>query len=250
MQESGEKLTIAEFAARAGCSTQRIYQLLQNSLQPFAIVENGRKYVHSDGLQIVLDARKKQGFAKGTETLANSFETLASPEKVADLTAELAAVRDQIDQMREDLTDAQQRAAVAAAERDAERKRADTAEQQLKDAQDKHEQKESELTARLDSVMEKLHEAETAAAAARAGLDAEQKRTEDLKQQLAAKDAQISEALQRLAAEQALHAGTISQQKQIETAAEIPADDQPGDDQSDGSSKPGFFARLFRRKKQ
>ena len=131
MDGSVEKLTISEFAARAGCTTQRIYQLLQNSLQPFAIVENGRKYILSDGLQVVLEARKKQGFAKSSETLANPLQTLASAEKVDGLTAELDETHAELDAVIDQLREAEQAAAVAAAERDAERKRADDLRAQL-----------------------------------------------------------------------------------------------------------------------
>lgn len=119
---SGEKLTISEFAARAGCTPQRVSQLLRKSLQQFQVIENGRKYILSDGLRIVLDARAKQGYS---ERVSNSFETVSSADQSAgELRAALDAVRDQ-------LREAEQAAAVAAAERDAERKRADDLRAQL-----------------------------------------------------------------------------------------------------------------------
>lgn len=84
MSTDGKLLTVSEFAAKAGCSTQRIYQLLQSTLQPFAIVENGRKYILSDGLPIVIEARKKQGFTKSNgadlPTIANPCQDLATDD--------------------------------------------------------------------------------------------------------------------------------------------------------------------------
>ena len=62
MQSSGEKLTIAEFATRAGISKQRVYQLLNKTLKDYLVIENGRKYIDSTGIEEVEEARKKQGF--------------------------------------------------------------------------------------------------------------------------------------------------------------------------------------------
>ena len=259
MPDAGEKLTIAEFAARAGCTTQRVYQLLQKTLQPFAIEENGRKYILSDGIEVIAAARKKQGFTKSLQenlpTLDKSLQAVSSPDqqpKIDELTAELATVRadltetraaldaarDQLDQLRTDLTDAQQRAAVAAAERDAERKRADTAERectvkdnQMKKMQEQTETDKQDLRKQLNSLNALLQQEKEQSAAA---LKREQEHAAEL--------------TQALAASQALHAGQIRlamQDGEPENAE--PA--QPAD-QSDGTpaeppKKRGFFARLF-----
>lgn len=107
MQGSGEKLTIAEFAARAGCTTQRIYQLLHNSLQPFAIEENGRKYILSDGIEVVTAARKKQGFTKSLQedlpTVGKGLQEAPNNEeqaKIEELTAELNELRAALDAIK------------------------------------------------------------------------------------------------------------------------------------------------------
>ena len=151
MSENGEKLTIAEFASRAGCTPQRVSQLLRKSLKEFQIVENGRKYILSDGLKVVLDAREKQGYRKGnetvSETVSNAFETVSSSKKIAELTAELEKVKQlnfdqtitidrltgECEQMREITAQAREKAAAA----DEARKRADAAEHQcaVKDEQ-------------------------------------------------------------------------------------------------------------------
>ena len=214
MQDGGEKLTIAEFAQRAGCTTQRVYQLLHNSLQPFAIVENGRKYILSDGLQVVLDARKKQGFAKSSETLANPLQTLANPEKVADLTAELAETRAALDSAQDLLKAAELKAAAA----DAERKRADAAEQHCTALQNQLQAMQTQL----DGIT--------------AALQAEQEHAAEL--------------TQALTAAQALHAGTISTQKQLAMQEEAPADQSDTGTKSEPEAKQkrrSLFARIFRK---
>ena len=240
MQGSGEKLTIAEFAARAGCTTQRVSQLLRKSLKQFQVIENGRKYILSDGLQVVLEAREKQGYRKSfetvSETLTNSCETVSSPElqaEIDELTAELSetraeldAARDQLNRQANELTRAKAdleaareqrqkaeiRAAGAEAAADAERKRADAAEQQcrVKDDQAAQQAKTvAALTASLQTAQEHAKELNAA-----------------------------------LTAAQALHAGTI--QKQLETKdgePDIPVDQQP-------KKKRGLFGGFFHREKK
>ena len=237
MQTSGEKLTIAEFAARAGCSTQRIYQLLHNSLQEFAIVENGRKYILSDGLPIVLEARKKQGFTKSNSadspTLDKSLQESETAEKVAELTAELEKAKQantaqtltierltgNCERMRQTAEQDRQKAAAA----DAERKRADAAEQQcaVKDRQ----------------------------------LEAMQKQLDTLTAALTTAQQQAADLTAALTAAQALHAGTIQERLTMQDGE--PAKARPADDltdaekktaRQDAEPKTGFFKRLFRKK--
>ena len=245
MPDAGEKLTVQEFAQRAGCTKQRVYQLLNNRLQPFTITENGRKYILSSGIDEVLKARESQGFNKGLPTLEQelnkglqTIETEALQQQIDSLTAELAAAREDLEQAqrnadatRDQKAEAQQAAAVAAAERDAAQQRADDAAASL-----------TEIKAELATVRKDLTEAKTAAAAARAELDAEKRCTDILKQQIAKKDEQIAKKDEQIAVEHALHAGTISKQKQLETKATSAVD------QSD--EKRGIFARLFRRKRR
>ena len=246
MQEGSEKLTIAEFAARAGCTTQRVYQLLQNSLQPFAIVENGRKFILSDGLPVVLEARKKQGFTKGSPTLDNSCtnsckelptdETEQLRQELEKLTAKLRRTEADLTAAREQRDAADRKAAAA----DAERKRADAAEAQLGRIR--------ELEARLDAARDDLLKAQTAAAAAEARCQAETKRADDL-------NAALQSAQASLQAEQMLHsqtqqrigmhddAGTDAEAVTVGDGQSTDASDQDGE-----QKKPGFFARLFGRK--
>ena len=239
MQDGSEKLTIAQFAARAGCTTQRIYQLLQSTLQPFVICENGRKYILSEGLQAIIDAREKKGLAKhlpsdlpsDLPTLAKDLPTIAGAldalrEQIDRQAAELDTVRAELNRARSDLTEAQQRAAVTTAERDAAQQRADLAEERERTAAAAH---AAQLTAKDEQL----------AALAAALQTSQQAQTE------------LAAALNRA---QVLHAGTI--RGQLETAADAehtgqaepePAAEQTADGQTDGKRR-GFFARLFRRK--
>lgn len=276
MQTSGEKLTIAEFAARAGCSPQRVSQLLQKSLKPFQIIESGRKYVLSDALPIVLEAREKQGYRKSfetvSETVSNSCETVSGPEEVERLTAELAEVQqraadqlEQLDQMRAELVEAQQRAA------DADRK-AQAAASEI----DQHAAELARTRADLEAVREQRQKIEVKAAAAEAAADAERKRADaaeaaraDLQKLLEANTAAAAEAAalaaerertatERLAAEQQ-HAAELT--AQLATAHALQAgqiqlamkqSDSPQPVTSDGADdqqpkRRGLLARLFRR---
>lgn len=239
MQTSGEKLTIAEFATRAGCSTQRIYQLLHNSLQEFTIVENGRKYILSDGLPIVLEARKKQGFTKSNSadspTLDKSLQESETAEKVAELTAELEKAKQantaqtltierltgNCERMRQTAEQDRQKAATA----DAERKRADAAEQQcaVKDRQ----------------------------------LEAMQKQLDTLTAALQAEQAHAATLATALTQQQALNAGQIRLAMLDSDGSGKPAEDQTEPTKSAAGQsetvqqerKKGFLSRIFKRRK-
>ena len=110
-------LTVKQFASRAGCTTQRVYQLLPKRLQPFLKTENGVKYIHEDGLQVVMQARVAQGFDKTLqpstpppevqEPAAPSPELVLLRETVAALTAQLDAKDQQLASLTEALTVAQ-----------------------------------------------------------------------------------------------------------------------------------------------
>ena len=92
-------LTVKQFAARAGVSTQRIYQLLAKSLQEFCKVENGTKYISAEGLKVfdkefLQEVAKDlpsdlpsglQGLTKGeTELLKETIEVLKQQLAVKD----------------------------------------------------------------------------------------------------------------------------------------------------------------------
>lgn len=120
---------------------------------------------------------------------------------------QLDALREQLDHLRDDLNAAQQAAAVATAERDAERRRADAAELREREQA----QTVTDLTAALQS--EQQHAAELTAL-------------------LQTTNEQLTAAL-------ALNAGQIQlamQQTEPAAVTAEPADDQPGDDQSDTGS--------------
>ena len=254
MQGSGEKLTIAEFAARAGCTTQRIYQLLHNSLQPFAIEENGRKYILSDGIEVVTAARKKQGFTKSLQedlpTVDKVLQEAPDHEaqaKIEELTAELNELRAALDAIKP-------QAAALIIDND-----------RLKQDLEKTVNELQRTRADLEAAREQRQKMEIRAAAAEAAADAERKRADAAEQQCRVKDDQAAQQAQTvtaltaslqtaqehakelnaaLTAAQALHAGTI--QKQLETKdgePDIPSDQQP-------KKKRGLFGGFFHREKK
>lgn len=130
---------------------------------------------------------------------------------------QLDALREQLDHLRDDLSAAQQAAAVATAERDAERRRADAAELREREQA----QTVTDLTAALRTAQQ-----------------------------------QAADLTAALTAAQALHAGTIQERLAMQDgepiAAAAPAPDQsdtktaePVPDDQPGQKRRGFFARLF-----
>lgn len=258
MPESGEKLTIAEFAARAGCTTQRIYQLLQNTLQPFAIVENGHKYIDSAGLPVILEARKRQGFTKSSETLAKSLPsdlpTLAKSSEEPEndglqqeldrLRAKLAQVTADLDAAREQRDKAEIRAAAA----EAEKKRADAAEAQLS-------VKDQQISAKDQQIQQQSDRIGDLTAALRAAQD----QNKELTSALTAAQALNAGTLQMLMQKAAPEPATASQSADEPQGTATPQEKQeplrePQDVREDAAApsgseppkkKPGLFARLF-----
>lgn len=259
MQGSGEKLTISEFAARAGCTTQRVSQLLRKSLKQFQVIENGRKYILSDGLQVVLEAREKQGYRKSfetvSETLANSCETVSNPElqaEIDELTAELNETRAALDAVKP-------QAAALIIDNDRLKKELEKTVNELHRAR-----------ADLEAAREQRQKMEIRAAAAEAAADAERKRADSeckradaAEQQCKVKDDQAAQNAQTVTAltaalqtaqeqaasltkaldnSQALQAGQIRLAMQ-DDAPDIPADQQP-------QERRGLFGGLFRRRKK
>ena len=49
---SNDYITIKEYADIRGCSTSAVYKRLSTTLQPFVIVENGKKYLKREVLQM------------------------------------------------------------------------------------------------------------------------------------------------------------------------------------------------------
>lgn len=252
MQGSGEKLTISEFAARAGCTTQRVSQLLRKSLKQFQVIENGRKYILSDGLQVVLEAREKQGYRKNfetvSETLSNSCKTVSNPElqaEIDELTAELNETRAALDAVKP-------KAAELIIDND-----------RLKQELEKTVNELHRARADLEAAREQRQKAEIRAAAAEAAADAERKRADAAEQQCSVKDDQAAQQAQTVTAltaalqtaqeqaasltkaldnSQALQAGQIRLAMQ-DDAPDIPADQQP-------QERRGLFGGLFHRRKK
>lgn len=126
-------LTIKDFAAAAGVSTQRIYQRLAKDLQSYCKEENGKKYLSTEGLKLFgkddLQSPCKeftkdlqstyQDFATTESTLKETVEALREQltvkdeqikqgnERIAELTAALQAAQEQQKQLTAALTAAQ-----------------------------------------------------------------------------------------------------------------------------------------------
>ena len=226
MQGSGEKLTIAEFAARANITKQRVYQLLDKTLKDYLIIENGKKYVDFAGLAAFNELREKQGLNKSLtaleqglnkpliqfeQDLNKALQTIETLKQTLESTEnELQRARSDLEAAREQRQKAEIRAAAADAAADAERKRADAAEKQcaVKDDQAAQQaQTVAALTAALQTAQEQA--------------------------------ANLTKALDN---SQALQAGQIRLAMQ-DDAPDIPADQQP-------KKRRGLFGGLFHRRKK
>ncbi len=91
-------LTVKQFAEKAGVSTQRIYQLLTKSLQPFCKSEGGVKYLSIEGLS-VFNKVPLQAVAKD---LPSDLQLLAKDFK-EDETSENELLKETIEALRQQL---------------------------------------------------------------------------------------------------------------------------------------------------
>ena len=120
MNES-ELMTVKQFAAAAGVSSQRIYQRLDTNLKPFVEVIDGHKMLSAEGLQLFEIQPLEQDLNKPLQTLESlqaENETLKAEnatiqpleqalekerEKSAKMTAENAALKEKIQALEQDL---------------------------------------------------------------------------------------------------------------------------------------------------
>jgi uncharacterized protein YdcH (DUF465 family) len=91
-------LSVKQFAEQAGVSTQRIYQLLTKSLQPFCKSKDGIKYISIEGLS-VFNKGPLQEFAKD---LPNDLQTIAKEIKESE-TSENELLKETIETLRQQL---------------------------------------------------------------------------------------------------------------------------------------------------
>lgn len=223
-----EYLSVKQFAEQSGCTPQRVYQLLRNRLQPFLKVENGVKYIHVGGLQVVEKARVAQGYNKG---LARAEDTpdLPEPEK---------------QQVQEQPADSP-----AGAGSDVLQATIDA------------------LTAQLDAKDKQINDLTAALTSAQVTLIEMQHTQQVLTDALTVSQQTQKQLTDALSASQALQAGTIQalrdmQQNQPESAQEAPvvpveetpepeqqSEPVPAEETPEKQEKPrrGFWARIFRK---
>lgn len=259
MQSSGEKLTIAEFATRAGISKQRVYQLLNKTLKDYLVIENGRKYIDSTGIEEVEEARKKQGFTKGLtefeQDLNKALQTIETLEiDLAEQQKQNRSLNNELNEARAALDTIKPQVAAQIIELDHLKKELEKTVNELHRTQ-----------ADLEATREQRQKAEIRAAAAEAAAeaecrraDSEGKRADAAEQQCRVKDDQAAHSAQTVTAltaalqtaqqqaenltkaldnSQALQAGQIRLAMQ-DGEQDLPADQQP-------KKKRGLFGGLF-----
>lgn len=108
-----EYLSIKDFAAAANVSTQRIYQRLAKDLQSYCKVENGKKYLSSEGLKLFgkedLQVDLPNNMQELTNTLQETIEALREQltekdKQIAELTAALKTSQQQLTVAQEQQT--------------------------------------------------------------------------------------------------------------------------------------------------
>ena len=252
MQSSGEKLTIAEFATRAGISKQRVYQLLNKTLKDYLVIENGRKYIDSTGIEEIEEARKKQGFTKGLtefeQDLNKALQTIETLEiDLAEQQKQNRSLNNELNEARAALDTIKPQVAAQIIELDRLKKELEKTVNELHRTQ-----------ADLEATREQRQKAEIRAAAAEAAAEAECRRADAAEQQCRVKDDQAARSAQTVTAltaalqtaqqqaenltkaldnSQALQAGQIRLAMQ-DGEQDLPADQQP-------KKKRGLFGGLF-----
>lgn len=248
MQSSGEKLTIAEFATRAGISKQRVYQLLGKTLKDYLIIENDRKYIDSTGIEKVEEARKKQGFTKSSteleQNLSKAFQTIEQLKiDLEEQQKQNRSLNNELDEARTALDAIKPQVSAQIMELDRLHQELENALNDLKKARED-----------LETERAQRQKAEIKAVAA----DAERKRADVAEQQCRVKDDQAAHSAQIVTAltaalqtaqqqaenltkalenSQALQAGQIRLAMQ-DGEQDLPADQQP-------KKKRGLFGGLF-----
>lgn len=89
-----EYLSIKDFAAAAGVSTQRIYQRLAKDLQSYCKEENGRKYLSVEGLKLFNKEDLQSTYQELTKGLQSTYQDLATTESI--LKETLETLREQL----------------------------------------------------------------------------------------------------------------------------------------------------------
>lgn len=252
MQSSGEKLTIAEFATRAGISKQRVYQLLNKTLKDYLVIENGRKYIDSTGIEEIEEARKKQGFTKGLtefeQDLNKALQTVETLKiDLAEQQKQNRSLNNELNEARAALDTIKPQVAAQIIELDRLKKELEKTVNELHRTQ-----------ADLEATREQRQKAEIRAAAAEAAAEAECRRADSAEQQCRVKDDQAAHSAQTVTAltaalqtaqqqaenltkaldnSQALQAGQIRLAMQ-DGEQDLPADQHP-------KKKRGLFGGLF-----
>lgn len=109
MSQKEEYISIAEFAERAGCSKQAVYQRLNKSLKKYVKVEKGKKCInikaledlYSKEVEQVFQGKSKgleQGFNKEIQALNDVIQTLNEQLAVKD--QQIAALHNLLDQQQ------------------------------------------------------------------------------------------------------------------------------------------------------
>ena len=100
-------LTVKQFADQAGVSTQRIYQLLTKSLQPFCKCDGGIKYLSVEGLRLFNKENLQEIANEKTSDLQGvaNFENELLKETIAALKQQLTVKDEQLSTRDKQITD-------------------------------------------------------------------------------------------------------------------------------------------------
>lgn len=230
MQQGGEWLTVKEFAAAAGVTTQAVYKRFNAELTTVYKEENGRRFVHIDALKLFAGEGGLQPSEGGLQPLTTSTEAVALDALRGELdrkAAEIERLQAELGRTRTELTGARlDRERFTAAEK--------AAEQRAADAIARAEAAEAREKAAHDDAAEQLA--------------AKDRQLSDLAEALRNAQQEAARTLEALTAQQALHAGQIRlAMQEPDQQAGTPADDADSTDADQKPKRRGLLARIFKR---
>lgn len=116
MNQEEEYIGIAEFAERAGCSKQAVYQRLNKSLKKYVKVEKGKKCINIKALEDLYSKEVEQVFQGKSQDVEQGLnKEIQGMEQLVDVLKEQLKVKDkQIDELHNLLNQQQQLTAMNA----------------------------------------------------------------------------------------------------------------------------------------
>lgn len=100
---SDELLTVKEFATIAGVTQQAVYKQLNNKLKPFLVVENDKKYIKSEGLELFSNKKVAQPNSSKVEQQSKEFNNQDNEQAFLFMLNTQEALKEQLEKRTEEV---------------------------------------------------------------------------------------------------------------------------------------------------